>query len=104
MAKRKKPAPVAERDDKPENTFKPSETIGEVVLGSLEDIALEAKLDGVGFAAPVCGEDLAELYRQIHAMPWSQKPYVDIYCVDGKTVKLAVDVGPARFRRIYVAQ
>lgn len=103
MAKRKPKTAVVVEAEPVVETFKPSSTIGEAVIESLEDITLEAHLGSVGFSAPVGEEDLRALYAQIHAMPWSQKPYVDIYCVDGKTVKLTVDVGGARFRRVYVA-
>jgi hypothetical protein len=55
------------------------------------------------FTLPVALEDLASLADIVRKMPWSEKPLVDVYCHDGKTVCLNVRIGNDTLERRYDA-
>jgi hypothetical protein len=64
------------------------------------DAELAQQLDGIAFTPPVTLEDLGQLRDQIRALPWSDRPIIDVFVLE-EVVTLTVDVAGCRFRRVY---
>jgi hypothetical protein len=64
------------------------------------DAELARQLDSIAFAPPVTLEDLGQLRDQIRALPWSDRPIIDVFVLE-EVVTLTVDVGGRRFVRRY---